>query len=427
MHKNPAEKSSHITPREIAYLALLAAKREERYIADTLDEWIRQTDPSPRDAALAREIAYGSCRMALALDAIGAQCASSGKLSLKSKERLLLHTALYQHFYLKRIPLYAIVNETLEVARKYCHAQFVKFLNGALRSLETFKPSLPAGDSIADISIRLSYPAHLVEELISAYGTDQAKAILEAGNLAAPTMFRVRAPAALASLPEEAYRYVEGSGDKTALLLNSGSMPAVAASPMLYIQNATPAALMAFLKEGGREPKSILDVCASPGGKLLLAHDLFPGATLHGNDVSLQKVERLNENLAKYGIAATVTCGKGEELQSDSLFDLIILDVPCSNTGVLNKRPEARWRFNREHIAETARIQMELLTHAVGLLADNGEIWYLTCSIMPAENEILAAKAQEKLGLQVRAMKTILPNTEGWDGGFACALQKSGT
>lgn len=416
--KNP----SAISPREIAYLALLKAKKEGAFIADTLELWIQQTEPTPKDAALAREIAYGSCRMGLALDVIGAQCSSSGKLSLKMKERLLLHTALYQYFYLERIPLYAIVNESINIARKHCHAHFAKFLNAALRKLEAFTPQLPSGSTISELSMRHSYPPYFVEQIINAYGLEKGLDIFEIGNQPSPTMLRMRQAQALNALSAEEFSIIEDTDNQTARLHDASSIAKIADCPHVYIQNATPTALMALLKKGSPSPKRLLDLCASPGGKLLLAHDLFPSALLHANDISPTKLLRLQQNASKYQLEVAFSCGPGENFQCDHLFDLIILDVPCSNTGVLNKRPEARWRLDEAHMEELASMQLALLGRAKELLSKNGEIWYLTCSILPAENERLIERASEDLHLTPRLMKTILPASTGWDGGFACAL-----
>lgn len=410
------------TPREIAYLALVAAKKDNRFIHEVLDEWRQAAEPSSRDTALAREIAYGTCRMALALDSLAAQCTTTGKLAIKAKERILLQMALYQHFYMERIPLYAIVNETVSIAQEHCHPNFIKFLNATLRKLEHFTPRLPQGDSAEELSIRYSYPVYYVDMLIKAYGQKDACDILETSNKPAKTVVRLRAPNALNGWGSDSYQLVENSEGRSAIINDLGNLSLAASSPHLYIQNATPTALMYTLGEGASKPLSILDLCASPGGKLLLAHDLFPQAKLTANDVSEVKLKRLKENCDKYSLDVTLYNGPGEQFPSDQRFDLIIMDVPCSNSGVLNKRPEARWRIDDSAMNDTVQLQKRLLAHATSLLNKGGEIWYITCSILPAENEDVIKYASEQLALHPRTVKTILPTISGWDGGFACAL-----
>lgn len=171
-----------LTPREAAYQALLNAYQEKGFISDTLEQWRREANPAPRDANLAQEIASGTARMAIALDAIAKQLSAKQKLQLKRKERILLQMAIYQHIYMDRIPPHAIVNETVSLAKKHCHPRFIPFLNAVLRKLTENTPELPKGDTATELSLRYAYPLFFVEELIKDYGLDTAKEIMKAEN-----------------------------------------------------------------------------------------------------------------------------------------------------------------------------------------------------------------------------------------------------
>lgn len=410
--------------REAAYLALLASIRQEDFIVHSLEKWMHQEKPSKLDFAFAYEIASGSARMALALDHLGIQLSTHKKLSLKVKERALLRTAIYQYCFMEKVPVYAIVNETIELAKKYCHKTFVAYLNALLRKLEDSPKELPLGQNPSDFSIRYSYPLYFVEEIFSDYGKEVAEEILKAGNIPPKTMVRVR-PGVDLSL--EAFKFLnlkKEAGAPVAILDKAASLAAIAELPEVYIQNATPVALVASLAGNTPTPTTILDLCASPGGKLLAAHDLYPQAKLFANDVSPEKILRLSQNLNKYGVHADLTCGLGEAYESKERFDLIILDVPCSNTGVLNKRSEARWRLSSETLNSLKEIQLRLLNHAAALLSPEGSIWYLTCSILKKENEKIVEQACQQLGLKIKFSRTVLPNTEGWDGGFGALLRR---
>ena len=130
----------------------------------------------------------------------------------------------------------------------------------------------------------------------------------------------------------------------------------------------------------------------------------------------------LTENFNKYAIKANVSITRGENYASPHLFDVIILDVPCSNSGVLNKRPEARWRLHEGSLNELEQIQLKLIEHAKSLLTPTGQIWLMTCSILPSENERLVEKAARLYGLSVGYQECVMPNKAGWDGGFAAVL-----
>lgn len=411
-------------PRKAAFLALLMSIREGSFVGKDLEQWRSLQAPSPADFNLAKEIAYGTTRMALALDHIACQLASSQKLNLKLRERVLMRTAVYQFYYMDRIPSYAIVNETIEIAKEFCHSTFVKFLNAALRRLSETKPELPKGETVPEISIRYSYPTFFVQELIQNYGLENAKAIMEAGNTPSPTMVRIRSHEKRQIEETEGLEILAGTALPIAIVRDTSLIPSIAGSSEYYIQNITPTVLVQTLAKNAAYPKRILDLCASPGGKLIASHDQFPDSELFANDISPEKLKPLSENCAKYNISATLSSCRGEDYSSEEPFDLIILDVPCSNSGVLNKRPEARWRISQKNLEQLEELQLQLLKHAVTLLSENGEIWYFTCSILKRENSRLIKKACEKLSLKARTNETMFPNLDGWDGGFACALQK---
>jgi len=402
--------------REAAYLAYLSSQRGEAFINESLTKWKFNENPSEKDYRLAQEIAYGTCRMALSLDYFAKQL-SDKKLNLKRKERSLLYTALYQFFFLERVPLYAITNESIAISKKHCHSNFTKFLNAVLRKLPSTKLSLPDDESINSLSIKYSYPEFFVEQLVENYDLQQAKNIMASSNLPGKTQARVRCnePTLPVFLNEEV---------KMVSLENITELQRIVASPDYYIQNITPALLIHNLAKNTNKPSSILDLCSSPGGKLISCHDIYPKAKLYANDVSEKKLEILRQNLDKYSIEATISQGLGQNYSSKEKFDLIILDVPCSNTGVLNKRPEARWRLTQENIKELNTIQHNLLQKAIDLLSPAGEIWFMTCSILKEENESLITEFAKEHNLKVRMSKTVIPNDEGYDGGFACALSK---
>ncbi len=405
--------------REAAYLAVLASVQEQGYAAESLERWQRSQQPKPTDISLARHIAYGTIQMANSLDHMAMQLTNTGKLNIKAKERLLLRSALFQAHFMERIPLYSIVNESVKLARKYFHPGFAKFLNALLRAYDTKKPSLPSQADPESWSTHYSYPHYYVDKLIAAYGLSQAQEILALGNLPAKAMVRIRQQ----GLEPLGSTLIHPAPLPVVRVADATQLAELTTSPDYYVQNVTPVYLIAKLAKVSKCPKRILDLCAAPGGKSIAVHDLYPEAHLVANDASEARLKSLHENLQKFGITASVTCRKGELYPTDEKFDLIILDVPCSNSGVLNKRPEARWRLTPEALGQLEILQNTLLDHATRLLAPAGQIWYLTCSLLPSENEELIAKACQRLRLKVGPfMKTCLPNQEGWDGGFGCLL-----
>jgi 16S rRNA (cytosine967-C5)-methyltransferase len=412
--------------REASYHVLLAAFQGNAFISDGLEGWQRQAHPSDLDFRFAQELSYGAMRMARALDYVAAKFTDKQKLSLKLREKVILRMAIYQTFWMSRVPAYAAVHESVSLARKHCHPSFISFLNAILRRISETTLHLPDGDTPEEISIRFSYPKLFVENLLQEHPLPSVKEILQAMNEVAPIMVRIRSKG-MTSNPELASLEIISQQPLIGVLRDTGILRQILQSPDVYIQNSTPATLIAHLAKNWnkRPPKRILDLCASPGGKLIAVQEYFPEAELFANDISSEKIKLLTENCAKYGISAKITCSRGEDYQGHGLFDLIILDVPCSNSGVFNKRAEARWRLTESDLKKLEEIQMKLLLHARGLLSETGEIWYMTCSILKQENEGLAQSVCEQTNLSIQWQECFLPNSEGWDGGYACILTKS--
>ncbi len=383
------------TVREIIFQTLWKGFCAGYYIEDILQS---TTWKDPRDQALAYEICCGTIRYWNQLQWVAEQLTPTGKLSLKNREKSLLFPALYQIYYLERVPHYAVIDETVKLAKKHCHASVGSFLNGVLRKASQTPLTLPNDHSVHSLSIRYSQTPYFVEQLIQENGEAQAIEILIASNTRPRYFVRSR---------EDPFKYspIESGWDQT-----EG-----------YIQNPTPGMLVKFLAEKTPKPATILDLCASPGGKLLLAHDLYPNARLWANDVSESRMVPLKENLSKFGISADLQVGLGENYPTTTKFDLIILDVPCTNSGVFNKRVEARWRISNNSVNDLKVIQERLINHAAELLTPTGCIWFMTCSILESENKISGCSPRLKKLAEI----THFPSPDGTDGGYGCVLTQA--
>lgn len=417
-----------LNARKAAYIALCKALKKEQFLSETLQEWHEKEKPSSSDFHLAQQIAYGTFQKWKSLDYLAKQLNAPRPLKLKLKERALVNLALYQALYLERVPLYAICDEMVSLAKEETHSSFANFLNALLRKIPATQLKLPEGMDPESLSIRYSYPLFFVTELLKKYALEKTEHILDEGNTPPKIMVRLR------SLPEnfcansEIFHSPFSVGSfQFATLTQPSFLEKIATSKDFYIQNATPAFLINFCAQHSllnSPPQMIVDLCASPGGKLLAAHDLFPLAKLYANDLSPQKIAKLGQNLQKYALQAPITMGEGQSYPLENKFDIVILDVPCSNSGVLNKRPEARWRLESDVLDKLKVTQYELLKRAASLLNERGEIWYLTCSILPQENELFLESVASELSLKILETHLQLPQ-DSWDGGFAAILTKT--
>lgn len=383
---------THISARESAFLALDSYFRSGVFIDEAIDQFKKEL--STRDFALAYEIATGVVRRKNALDALARKYAATPK---KRPEKVLLRMCLYQLLFLDRIPSFAIGDEMVDLAKKHTSGSFAKFLNAFLRN-QASKCSLN------DLTRQelLSYPDFFVDRLQTAYGMEKAFEILELGNKKMPLFARDR----------QETKMVAFDGAKLDDYLKN---------PRYYIQNPAQFQVYSHLKNSLKNaPKTILDLTASPGGKTILLHDFFANARLAANDISEKKVVLLKENLRQYGVEAAVSTGCGLEYPSNQLFDLVVVDAPCSNSGCLYKCPEARWRLTESDLAAHVELQKMFLWKAVSLLAPGGAIWYSTCSILPEENQQIVASMPQ---LDVITQHQVLPSQDGSEGGYGASLK----
>lgn len=415
--------SSVSSPREAAYFALISSDKE--HIESTLEIWQKLNKPASKDLRLAKELAFGTIKRLSSLDFLAKQLTSTGKLNLKSKEKMLLRMAIYQFVFMERIPFYAIVDEKVGLAKKHFGMKTANFFNAVLRKAKDLKLELPRTENpVEDLAIFYSYPTFFVKKLMSEYGLKKAKEIMEVQNHFFPPTVRLRKKAGDTLLKGKELHYLLDGTFEVVQIPKDVEITSIAANPDFYIQNATPAFLIASLAKDIPSPKTILDLCAAPGGKLLACRDLFPEAELFANDVSEEKCALIRDNLRKYGAFSHISCQRGEVYQAFQKFDLIVLDVPCSNSGVLHKRPEARWRLLPENLKQLEELQIAIVKNAASLLNPGGQIWYLTCSILREENEDLIKKVCQRFRLKVFGkMLSVLPNDQGLDGGFGCALK----
>lgn len=415
-----------ISSREAAFSFLVLAYQEKKFLKSSFSLWKSKENPPVRDFHLAQEIAYGTMRESLTLLFQAEKLGERGKLKLKVKEKALLLSALYQYYFCDRIPLHAITDESVKIAKKKISLSFSKFLNALLRKCPDFPLKLPEEKSPDALSIKYSYPVTFVRRLLEERGEDLTVEILKAMNLSPKIMARVR-PSYEAFIDQMTGWKKFHDTPLMMILEKPESLEKCLEKEAFYIQNITPAFLIEELKkESNLSPQTILDMCASPGGKSIAVSDYYKEAQLTSNDISLEKIEKLKKNFEKYHVKATLSQSLGEDFESDPLFDLIILDVPCSNTGVLGKRPEARWRLDPKSLEMLEEIQERLLKAAKRLLSPKGQIWYMTCSILKGENEDFIQKISPKLGLSLKGkIHTILPNDQGWDGGFGVTLVHS--
>ncbi len=402
--------------RSFVYQGLIEFFKRDLYFRQFLEE--KGSHLSSKDWSLALEIGQGVIKRYRCLQRISKQLMGTQKLQAKREEKLLFFLALYQWYFLDRIPLHAIVNETVAIAKAHRMHYFARFLNAFLRKLP-LKFDLPTPKNERELAETLSYPNYIVQYLTQVFGPEKARTILEIGNAPPATFLRIRPGF---SKPEG----YDWHSEPFCKIKSRADLTTFSQEKAYYIQNPTAYSLLQEMLPHLKAPKHVLDLCAAPGGKSLALWDLLdqkPSFTL--NDPSSQRSIKLKENMEKYGLQATYMECDARDLDLEPIYDCVIADIPCSNTGTLSRKAEARWRLERDPIQHLCEMGRDILASATRLCRPGGQIFYMTCSILPEENEDAVEEALRTLPLKkVSSFQTVLPNQQGWDGGFCALLER---
>jgi 16S rRNA (cytosine967-C5)-methyltransferase len=409
-------KNFHV--RQAAVSALRAWAKGHDYAESLVERHAQRRMLSSADRALLQAILFGVLRHRRVLDHwIGKL--RHGKLDADTRD--ILRVGLCQILILN-IPDHAAVNETVEAGktsvRPLINAVLRKAISSRKRLMEELDDMPPA--------VLHSHPDWLYNRFRKSFGKETAIAIMEWDNQPAETFFRLNP---LAAAPEEipgepldhAPGYFELTGKLPTQLLAEGK---------LYIQD--PATRHSVELLNPQPGEKILDACAAPGGKaFLIAAALGGGAGLTCTDSNEKRLPRLEENLSRLHIQADEISvhdwRKPAPERFHGAFDAILLDVPCSNTGVIRRRVDVRWRLQPSDIDDLAVIQTEILNNALPCLKPGGRIVYSTCSIEDAENTDLVKAFAVTHGLKLGKSVRILPTEHGTDGAFAAVLKVAGT
>jgi len=412
--------------------------------ADIVSRWRRSgvfperllPDRHP-ERALLMELVYGVVRHQRALEHLLAPAVRTAPDPLTGA---LLLTGAYQIFYMDGIPPHAIVSETVAAARAVgLDARRAGFVNAVLRTLLRRRAALQAHLAAAPLAVRESHPDLLIARWSRCYGPATAEALAAWNNTRPPVAIRVNtlhvtSDALRGQLAAAGIDLPPHPDDWPAafILLPPGTrietLPGYA-DGLFHVQDpATDEAVRLLDAQPGEH---ILDACAAPGGKTLaLAAALGDRGRITALDASAARLVRLRENIARARVprVTVVRCAADapEKLPATirrTQFDRILLDVPCTNTGVLRRRPDARWRFSTDSLRQACELQARLLETAAPLLRSGGRLVYSTCSLEPEENADQIDRFLERHPTFRLADHTFrLPPAGGTDGAYAAAL-----
>jgi 16S rRNA (cytosine967-C5)-methyltransferase len=356
-----------------------------------------------QERGLTRALSYDSVRWYIRLDALLGRLLSRPSQKLEPEVRALAIVGLCQLLYTE-IPAHAAVAETVNAARVLGHARAAGLINALLRRAQREQAALGA-DVDRDPAVRTAHPRWLVEQLREDWGP-QADAILQANNERPPFWIRVNR---LRSTGADYRKRLDAQGvavaaslydDETLLLreaMDVRDLPGFEAGEV-SVQDA--AAQLAAHLLAPRPGERVLDACAAPGGKTGHLLEIAPELEeLVALDVSPARLERVAGNLERLRLRATLKAADATEPKDwfdGRLFDRILIDAPCSGTGVIRRHPDIKLLRRASDVAPLAAKQLELLQKLWPLLAPGGRLVYASCSALSAETthvvqEFLAA------------------------------------
>ncbi len=349
------------------------------------------------------------------------------KKGIPQEIRLLLCCAATQIFFQTGISRQSAVNVAVDQAKHLRGKSCGGFVNAMLRSM------LRDTDFDPD-HIPPSFPENLKKRWQEKFPAEQLQMLLTHYASNPPLTFRGRIPLSAPQLQEwhaEKIRDCDFTGDfhfyqtqNQHLLFKNANWQ----EKHVYIQD--PATSVPFsLLDSAVPSGKILDACSAPGGKTILLHDLCSSQNteiqITAADRSEARLQQLRENLAQAGIRADIVQAdaKNPPFESES-FDWILADVPCSNTGVIRRRPDAPWHFSEKRLREIVMLQKDILDSLQTCLRPGGFLLYSTCSIESEENDLQIQNFLQRHSVFTLKKQRLLLPAANHDGAFAALLQK---
>lgn len=351
----------------------------------------------PRDAALATELVYGTLRLKLRLDFILSHLLKNPE-GLPGPMRLVLAMATYEILFLDKVPAYATTNWATDYVKSAINPRLAKVSNAVLRGVsrlgqdhenDDFYRQDDPGEALF-LARRYACPQWLTSLWLKAYGPLDTRALLIATTNAPPLglRFRMSVPGAKERHNELAATHLCLAASETGLALdkNPDDLKELLDSGMAVRQSfAGQQALEAI--GSATWPRPMWDACCGRGGKTFLLADAAPG-TILASDPNARRLRGLATESARLGTSNVAPFRtRADKFTPKRLVPAILLDAPCTGLGVLSRRPDAKHRRTLQDVTDLAAVQSRLLAHTAICLAPGGTLAYVTCTLIPEENQ----------------------------------------
>lgn len=368
---------------------LLKAFKDKQH----LNKLLKRVDHPNRN--FIAELCYGVCRHYDLLTAILNRLLDKPLKSKAFDIQMLMLIGLYQLKFTD-VPSYAAVKETVNVAVKQKKSWARGMLNAVFRRYLREKDTIDDWILTLPVETRYSYPLWLVDALQESYPQD-VETILDEGNQRASIYLRVNEKQTstddyFIALQKETIAATRCSFSPTAIQLDEAlDVTTLPYFDKGYVSVQDLSAQMAAPLLSVTDNMDILDACAAPGGKTAHLLELANQSNnVYALDISEERVKRISENLSRLSLQAHIAVGdatKPDTWSDGRLYDRILLDAPCSATGVIRRHPDIKWFRTEEDVDHISKTQRALLTALWPLVKPKGQLLYITCSILARENE----------------------------------------
>ncbi len=390
--------SDNASVRQISVDILAGVFENGIYSDELVAEVFQRNSLNQLDRSLLIELVNGTIRWRGQLDWLLAKYFKGDYFNSPIKLRSILELSLYQLKFLNKIPKYAAVSEGVEIAKKEGGKAWGNKVNGILRSYIRNENSiqLPAinKDPVSGLCVRYSHPKWLVQRWLGRYGLESTKSLCDWNNRRPDITVRVNLKKTTreALLGEFKSFGVEASPSEFfndfIKLTKPRDITKLSAFCEGFFSIQDESTAIASLLLEPEKGDVILDMCAAPGGKAChIAELIEDNGRVVAVDRNFKRISLLKENINRLKIRSILPIVGDSTKMFLSSVDKVLLDAPCSGTGVLSKRTDLRWQRKLDDIFKIKKLQKTLLESAALLLKKGGILVYSTCTLEPEENE----------------------------------------
>ncbi|MDU3456892.1 MAG: 16S rRNA (cytosine(967)-C(5))-methyltransferase RsmB [Peptoniphilus harei] len=428
--KNTREKALQII-NDVLYKGTFLEESLEILKASNIDE---------RDFAFIKEITTGVVRNKTYLDYVIKQ---NSKVRFNRIHKIILsilEMAIYQMYFLDKVPDYSIVDESVNLAKIYGNKGSISFTNGILRSISKEKAlQVTLKNSIDNLSTYYSHPRFYTEYFYDNYGEEFTKKLLKANNEKPPFTIRVNTlktnkDELIIDLSEAGFDIEETTYVNALNVLNPNGIidTEFFEKGYFYVQDLGSILVSTFLNPS--KDSKVLDLCAAPGGKTTHLSEIMDNTgEIIACDKSKGKIKLIKENAKRLGctnISPRVNDARVLNEEFINNFDYVLVDAPCSGTGLYRKKPDIKWNKGIDDLKELGVIQLEILNKAKEYVREKGLLLYSTCSLSKIENEdVIENFLKENENFKIKKLRDkdvlkLFPSVDGSDGFSICLLEK---